>query len=253
MTMKRTNQNGFTVLEVLVVLLVLAGIATAGWYVWSRQSAANAGTDTDVASRKSSEKTYQAKIGKFSFSYPASWKVKAPDPAEDQPKEGVDIVSPDYGEVNNGQNAGIKGVVISYLFLPKQPDGQKLVDEFSDYYGCGTQSRCPSYKIHKVVPVQVGGPYKTLYIVQVSEQSPGYQQVHNHIYFYRPADMRLLPKVGDVAYKDKALSFLTKTPENDGINITVTLPDSTLENAGGIFASDDAGTVMDIFRSFKAE
>lgn len=86
--MKVTNQKGFSVSTVLILILVMATLVLAGWYVWQKNedsqsknpTNASANTRQVTAYRRTTTvpsdwKTYQDPNYPVSFSYPSTWIV----------------------------------------------------------------------------------------------------------------------------------------------------------------------------------
>jgi len=79
--MKKINQSGFGAVEALLLILVLAVIGFAGFYVWhSQKKTAPAATVTTSSDSKATTndvyagwKSYSLKYEKLSFKYPAAW------------------------------------------------------------------------------------------------------------------------------------------------------------------------------------
>lgn len=122
----KTNQQGFSVVEILIVLVVVGLIGGAGWYVWHNKQAKP--SSTTVAKEEKTETTKQAetqptakcdtsfkelkneKIG-ISFCYPETWKTDIRDIASNHIVGIVILTSPDYKEVEvgfGGSNSGSK-------------------------------------------------------------------------------------------------------------------------------------------------
>ena len=82
--MKKLNIKGFTHLEVLLVIVVIALIGGAAFYVW-KENDKKKDTPTSQATKDSSAKTsqtteqglkeYKNTEHGFSFQYPQDWKV----------------------------------------------------------------------------------------------------------------------------------------------------------------------------------
>lgn len=83
----KKNQNGFNVLLVVLVLVIVGAIGFGGWYVWekSRQAMPSGGKSDQAASSgqasdpTASWKTFASTSGKFALKYPASWVVNSCD------------------------------------------------------------------------------------------------------------------------------------------------------------------------------
>lgn len=86
--MNLKNQKGFTLVESLLVILILAVIGFAGYYVWHSQHSSKlpvsnspSKASTEVSSNNSKpvteslSETYSNSDFGFSFKYPASWKL----------------------------------------------------------------------------------------------------------------------------------------------------------------------------------
>lgn len=82
----KKNQEGFSVVEVLIVLIVLGLIGGAGWYVWKKNNdTKQTNTQNSQQNKQASDgptpdaytnwKTYSSTKGGFSFKYPNDWLV----------------------------------------------------------------------------------------------------------------------------------------------------------------------------------
>jgi hypothetical protein len=83
------NQKGFSAVEAILIIVIIAAIGLGGWYVWKKQNTKDAHSTTN--SQKQSESstkesaqeatpdptadwvTYSNATGKFSFKHPAAW------------------------------------------------------------------------------------------------------------------------------------------------------------------------------------
>lgn len=89
----KVNQKGFSVVEVLLALLVVGLIGSAGWYVWHNKSNTRKQTATTANGTQSSQLeaykrtttipkdwiVYSNDKYKFDISYPSNWRIDAND------------------------------------------------------------------------------------------------------------------------------------------------------------------------------
>lgn len=73
-TMKQ-NQQGFTLVETLLIILIVAVIGFGGYYVWHSQHTSSSTTTKSTA--PAGWKTYISTTDKFSTVYPATWTYTA--------------------------------------------------------------------------------------------------------------------------------------------------------------------------------
>jgi len=98
----KTNQKGFSVVEVLVVIIIVGLLGTVGWLVYDRQK--NKTDDTNTASQTTQQKTTTTQTTatvdpyagwktttlqyeKITYQYPSSWVV------EDQTSQSFDDIT----------------------------------------------------------------------------------------------------------------------------------------------------------------
>ncbi len=86
--MTKRNQSGFSIIEILLILLAIFLLAGVGWYVWqARNSAGDSGNaysadGKPITANKNADEeedptadwvSYSNKAGEFSFKHPKSW------------------------------------------------------------------------------------------------------------------------------------------------------------------------------------
>lgn len=119
-TMKRfANQNGFGVIETLLVLVILGFVGFTGWFVYSSNKvadknyeAANTSSSSEQSRQQNAlNKTYKDPVGKFGFKYPANWTLKSVSNTDDAeyPYSDVTITSPGGSKLKIGNDWGGRG------------------------------------------------------------------------------------------------------------------------------------------------
>jgi prepilin-type N-terminal cleavage/methylation domain-containing protein len=84
----KINQKGFSVVEILIVIVVVGLLGVAGWFVYGHQKSTKQSSTTQAKSATSSSKetstsvdryagwkTYKSSVEGFSFRYPADWEL----------------------------------------------------------------------------------------------------------------------------------------------------------------------------------
>lgn len=70
----KANEKGFSVVEVLIVIVVVGLVGGAGWYIWQKQNDKSASNNTNQVSNEAQvEHVDSSKT--FSIQYPNSWSV----------------------------------------------------------------------------------------------------------------------------------------------------------------------------------
>jgi hypothetical protein len=76
------KQNGFALIEGLLIILILAIIGFGGYYVWNTQKNTDKTSNDAISASQSMEKTsnpdlstYNSTLGGFSFKYPSGWLI----------------------------------------------------------------------------------------------------------------------------------------------------------------------------------
>ncbi|MEX2014493.1 MAG: prepilin-type N-terminal cleavage/methylation domain-containing protein [Candidatus Saccharimonadales bacterium] len=110
-----SNQKGFSVVEILIVIIVIGLLGAVGWLVYDRQKSKTSETQTNTQQKEETPKqeteqteqklintgwkVYTSEKLNLSFEYPESWTVKE----EDQISSGSRIyISSHSGEYNKG-------------------------------------------------------------------------------------------------------------------------------------------------------
>lgn len=74
--MKTINSNGFSAVELIIIMVVVVVLGLAGYFVYKHEHMKNVGTlDTSNNTSASSLKTYRDKLTGVSFRYPSTWSV----------------------------------------------------------------------------------------------------------------------------------------------------------------------------------
>jgi Tfp pilus assembly protein PilV len=199
--MKRINENenGFTLIEPLLILLILGILGFAGWYVYSHHHAAKTSstptaTSTTLAVNPyTGWKTYRSTYENVSFKYPSNWIVSVtPEPVSD-------------GTVANGNVLTITsptGTVVNFQ-APAQGQG----------------GACSSAAVDQVTPLGVTAA-NALYMVFTSSSTDTYIGVDDLVQ-NNSQDKQTVPTVGETtcgavpAYVSKSH---TQTVEENGIS-----------------------------------
>lgn len=130
----KANQKGFSVVEILIVIVVVGLLGAVGWLVYDRQ---HSKTDDKQATTQASEQKQEVpkqetevatkcdtafkelkneKIG-VSFCYPETWQTDVMDTASNHIVGTVTLTSPDYKDIQSaygGSNTGSKVYVSVY-------------------------------------------------------------------------------------------------------------------------------------------
>lgn len=142
------NQKGFSVVEVLVVVIIVGLIGAVGWLVYDRQkepqdaaqnnqSTAQTPVEQTEASTEKDPyegwKTYENSAPAFSFKYPGDWKTKA-ETSNDY--KYINIESPDYvlKEASADQFCAqvTSGYKISVMYNAKYSNQNIIADTLKD-------------------------------------------------------------------------------------------------------------------------
>lgn len=80
--MKKPDQTGFSIVELLLILVVIGIIVFTGWYVYQSQETANKGYDSQSSAQDAPAvnqyagwKTDSLTYEKMSFKYPSTWQI----------------------------------------------------------------------------------------------------------------------------------------------------------------------------------
>lgn len=102
--MKKHNQDGFSAIEVIIVIVVLLAVAGIGFTVWRLQTTTKTSINGGIKSLTT--KTYQNDGLTFSYSYPSNFKTEVVDGT-------VTSSSPDYDVDASGAPRVLKGESIT--------------------------------------------------------------------------------------------------------------------------------------------
>jgi hypothetical protein len=115
----KTKTAGFTVVEALLLIVVLAALGGIGYFVWHQQHKTKPVVTTTSSTVKSTSaprqetltQTYTSPQYGFSFKYPANWKLTTSlkDLGRGGPEGDIYVQSPDGTKVHFGPNFGGKG------------------------------------------------------------------------------------------------------------------------------------------------
>jgi hypothetical protein len=166
MTKINKNQYGFSALEFVLVILVLAAIAGAGWFVYKNHNkstvpssnSSSSSTTNPPANLYAGWKTYTSQDEKFSIKYPSGWSVinDSPNGPEGNMKESATIQGP-----NN--------FALSYTLTKYDPKFTVAKAQAADQsYGNSNFIKRNTYSvIDNFIPTNYTGP---LYIVSTSAE-----------------------------------------------------------------------------------
>lgn len=111
MAQKRASQ-GFAVVEILIVVIILAVLIGGGWYVWQAQQHKDAASQqTPEANSQGSPdpeimwNTYTDEVGKFTIQYPSNWKISTEKLTQGQGDDGPAI---NYTTITSPSNNTLK-------------------------------------------------------------------------------------------------------------------------------------------------
>lgn len=152
---KYQNELGFTAVEGLLIVLILAVIGFGGYYVWHTQHSKKASTPTTSALRKKATsttppnpyagwKTATLQYDKIMYQYPSSWTVTDKSVTYGCVTPGSDdiyLTSPsnEQIELRTGVSCiGDGGAVTFGSAIPVESLGQKLYIAFEDWAGEGS-------------------------------------------------------------------------------------------------------------------
>lgn len=162
--MKTTNQDGFSIIEGLLILVIIAIIGGTGWYVMKATSNSDkAFSQTSSTSLRKSEsktainslETYTNDEYGFSFKYPKSWKLTKNLQDGRGAQEGdVVVESPNGTKVHFGPNQGGKG-------------GDCADDQANDQHTTRTCTTRKIYEVDKLINSSV-----PVYLVKASDTDP---------------------------------------------------------------------------------
>lgn len=135
----KINQKGFTLIEGLLTVLVIAFISFVGWYVWNSNQDKNNSTKSDTSDYVSikSEKatdptedwiTYHTDVGKFTVKYPKEWVTS---PNKDACDETLLLLGADSGSVGHC-NSDSGGQIIISSTDGVQPASSYSADNYKD-------------------------------------------------------------------------------------------------------------------------
>ncbi|MCK9641744.1 MAG: hypothetical protein M0R39_17715 [Prolixibacteraceae bacterium] len=100
--MKNSKQQGFGVVEAILIIVIIGIIGGAGWYVWSSQQkhydnidGTTAPTSTQPTPTTTPSDTYTDSVANFSVKYPTTWKLVTTKATQaDLPTVSTTITSP---------------------------------------------------------------------------------------------------------------------------------------------------------------
>jgi len=211
----KNSKSGFTVVEALLIILVLAVVSFGGYYVWHSQhktntsptSSSTVNTKTSVGSQK-----YCSNQEKACFYFPSNWTTKNVGPGssvDDSGGDGVSLTSP-------------SGMVLTYQ-IPSPGIG-------------GDCSGQPDVFINKVIQ---NTNVKYLYVVEVGNNSSSV----NKVGLMEAANNGQPPQIGDTG----TCSFTMLWPSNQVLNTNVSFTGNNSQN-NSINASD-LSTAVQILQS----
>lgn len=240
--MKNSKQAGFSIVEMLLIVLIVGMVGFTGWYVWNSKQIADktnsqAVSDSQASNTSSSQgwKTYSAKLGKFTIKYPSDWKLtdnRSNDDPAVSPQENAKFVAPD------GAN-----VWYSYsLYSPSLP-------EISDFIACGHGSVCDNDYVYTMQSFNSGSKFGKVYTVL--DKGRGLDSYA--VYLYKPRKSADLPKIGVNSIPYKMYAFSMYDSKRNSYFISATLPDKyNKKTSQEVQNSEDYKTIIKIMQSFQS-
>jgi hypothetical protein len=135
----KNKQNGFTLVEGLLVVIALTLVSFAGWYVWNtnqneKKAESNNSSSSTEAPKAESEadptsgwKEYTNVEGKFSLKYPSNW-VTASNP--ELCSEGIFLLGPTAETVGKCGSDSMGQMLFNSFMVESGPMG--LTEEYYD-------------------------------------------------------------------------------------------------------------------------
>lgn len=204
--MKKHNQKGFTIVEILLALFVAVAIGFGGYWVWHSQkskdkaleatSSADGMVNIDAQNQYKGWQAFKAPAEGFTLKYPADWKV-----VKGLNTESYDITAPD-------------GLIVRYVYLD-------TLD--SDLGSCGHQSFCPTQRIISIDDLSLTNHSNIQLIRTLPDE---YDDCYG--LYLNDADSGRKPKVGDNKYDDSYFFYSLKS--KNGFRYTVFVTNSLAGN-----------------------
>src|SRR5438309_2039093 len=149
--MKKLNQKGFAALEIILVVLLLAVISGAGYYVYTSRHDSKT---SSPAPAKQSQKmlTYTSKEHHSSFTYPENWKIAKQIERPDGSGAGTEVflITSPSGKVSVRWTGGISGIGGACNPIEDRNDPQFVPD----------LSLCPKYVVNSSVKIKNADLYE---------------------------------------------------------------------------------------------
>lgn len=169
--MKNTNQQGFTVVEALIIIFIIAVLGGIGWFVWNKQNDSAApksnntqATNTNKPSKSKTKtmpvgfRTYTSSEGAFSFAYPSGWGDL--EQAADQ--SGLTAKTPQFPDNGYAFNESRLSPYFAYDVQPK--DGATITIKYGPTMKSQVQNGKVTWLITDVNPAdtthKIGDLYK---------------------------------------------------------------------------------------------
>lgn len=249
-----TNSAGFTVIEAILSIVVLASVGGVGYFVWHRQhetkpTTANVTTTSTQSSKPNSSttqevltQTYTSPQYGFSFKYPANWKLTTnlKDMGRGGPEGDIYVESPDGIKVHFGPNFGGKGG-----------------DCWDDQANAHTTRTCTTRNILSVLSLPNPGP-QPIWLIHASDTAPTDQGgkttyfIYLSTFAYDSSGNHITPTTGSTlgaflgAYDDVQLNKVSLTVYVDG-------KDDSQNGSSAFFKSSEITEATPILESFNAD
>jgi hypothetical protein len=248
--MNNLNQKAFAAIEAVLILFVICILGFTSWFIWHAKQGADDSLSkatksvVPVEDSKSDQKTYTAKLGKFTMNYPNDWTVER----NDSDKASL----PPAGEAFVIHSP--LGLKLVYTFTK---DDNLVHEQQPDFYGCGQQSDCPIYHLINLDEVAIGGSFGDMYLVEYSmraSSAPDTKIQSYGIELYRPSDLQNLPQIGDNRLTNKDYSFDFYGSKTERYHFKVIFPESmNAMSPGSVFSSADVKTAIQILKSVQPQ
>lgn len=164
---KKLDRKGFSIIELLVAVIVVAAIAACGWLAWRHthdKKKSSGSTSTSSQQEKSSStsdssstanvyagwKSYCDTTYKYCFKYPSTWQLAIETVPQEPCDAGqIDITSPD-GAVDvsyqNDNNHDGNPAAITPTSIEKMANANQPLTIVGSYFSDGT-NKTPSYAV----------------------------------------------------------------------------------------------------------
>lgn len=234
----QNNTQGFSIVEGLLILVLVALIGGVGWYVVGQKNKDQAKSTTQTTSKKSKERpkivTYKSTVAQgFSFNYPSDWKVIEDERIGAPNDQGVRLPSDDTFTIKNESNN------ISITFNSITLDNASAVD---DKLACGDLNvarNCEIEFVYSVQPIVIPG-LGSAYLVEHGKRFDENQPQSDNSYsppsyreavLHKPLSNDTIPKVGETKYPDYNIFYTLPYNKPYGrLSLKASFPNNLLSN-----------------------